>query len=107
MKTDRKLPDKTLDTLLSFCYYWNCEEEHYLKGRTEMDYTTLTTEAETLITNLRRKMASLMIADWDAFKTMEGRLEDLLAMAEDRFYRRVEKQQDAEAFEDIRVVEKF
>lgn len=72
-----------------------------------MDYTTLTTEAETLITNIRRKMASLMIADWDAFQAMEDRLEDLLTMAEDRLERRVEKQQDAEAFEDIRVVEKF
>ena len=107
MKTDRKLPDKTLDTLLSFCYYWNCEEEHYLKGRTEMDYTTLTTEASNLISRIRRHICNLMIADWDTYKTMEDRLEDLLAMAEDRLERRVEKQQDAEAFEDIRVVEKF
>ena len=72
-----------------------------------MDYTTLTTEASNLISRIRRHISNLMIADWDAFKAMEGRLEDLLAMAEDRFYRRVEKHQDAEAFEDIRVVEKF
>jgi len=65
-----------------------------------MDYTTLNIEASNLITRIRRYITNLMITDWEAYKANKDRLEDILAMAEDRFYRRVEKQQAWQRYED-------